>query len=157
MARFQKKPVVIDAVRFDGNYRCLDIFPLSEVGEIRVSKNTVGDPCLLIDTLEGVMTAQIGDWIIRGVKGEYYSCKPDIFELTYAPSSEETERLFIVTDDCMWEKQKQEGTKHPHAIVVVDAETGQTRLIESGSRIRFVEGEITQAKTQERYNEQGTV
>ena len=38
---------------------------------------------LLINTLEGVMTASVGDWIIKGVKGECYPCKPEIFELTY--------------------------------------------------------------------------
>ena len=38
-----------------------------------------------ITTLEGVMTAQMGDWVIRGVVGEFYQCKPDIFERTYEP------------------------------------------------------------------------
>ncbi len=38
---------------------------------------------LLIETLEGEMTANVGDWIIRGVKGEFYPCKPDIFAATY--------------------------------------------------------------------------
>jgi hypothetical protein len=40
---------------------------------------------LIIHTLEGAMTASVGDWIIRGVKGEFYPCKPDIFEATYEP------------------------------------------------------------------------
>jgi hypothetical protein len=44
--------------------------------------NTIG---LLIPTLEGVMLAVEGDWIIRGIKGEFYPCKPDIFEATYEP------------------------------------------------------------------------
>ena len=41
------------------------------------------DPKLKIETLEGVMNASLGDWIIKGVNGEYYPCKPDIFEKTY--------------------------------------------------------------------------
>jgi len=41
--------------------------------------------CLAIHTLEGVMHASPGDWIIKGIKGEYYPCKPDIFEQTYEP------------------------------------------------------------------------
>lgn len=41
---------------------------------------------MLIDTLEGSMTARSGDWVIRGVKGELYPCKPDIFEATYEPA-----------------------------------------------------------------------
>jgi hypothetical protein len=39
--------------------------------------------CATIDTLEGQMTAEVGDWIIRGIKGELYPCKPDIFQETY--------------------------------------------------------------------------
>lgn len=46
----------------------------------------LGDPALLIPTLEGEMRAEVGDWIIRGVKGELYPCKPDIFEATYDPA-----------------------------------------------------------------------
>lgn len=42
--------------------------------------------CFLIQTLEGVMRAYPGDWIIRGVKGELYPCKPDIFDATYEPA-----------------------------------------------------------------------
>jgi hypothetical protein len=42
----------------------------------------------VIPTLEGNHQANIGDWIIKGVKGEFYPCKPDIFELTYEPTSE---------------------------------------------------------------------
>lgn len=44
-------------------------------------------PTLLIRTLEGVMEARDGDWIIKGVKGEFYPCKPDIFAATYEPCS----------------------------------------------------------------------
>ena len=40
----------------------------------------------VIDTLEGVSTVSIGDWVIKGVKGEFYPCKPDIFEATYEPA-----------------------------------------------------------------------
>jgi hypothetical protein len=45
------------------------------------------DNGLDIHTLEGVMHAQTGDWIIRGVKGEFYPCKPDVFALTYEPAA----------------------------------------------------------------------
>jgi hypothetical protein len=44
---------------------------------------------IYIPTLEGTMLATVGDWIIRGVKGEFYPCKPDIFALTYEPADEE--------------------------------------------------------------------
>ena len=61
MSRFRKKPVVIDAVRHDGP-----------------------EP-IFIETLEGTHRADPGDWIITGIKGEQYPCKPDIFEATYEP------------------------------------------------------------------------
>jgi len=82
--KFRKKPVEIEAVQFDGNYRCLDIYPLSEVGQFKVGVRD-NEKVLLIPTLEGEMTARKGDWIIRGVHGEYYPCKPDIFAETYDP------------------------------------------------------------------------
>ena len=83
MAQYRKKPVVIKAVQYDGNFRCLDIFAISEVSHFIISKDDEGRQCIKIPTLEGEMTASIGDYIIRGVKGEYYPCKPDIFEATY--------------------------------------------------------------------------
>jgi hypothetical protein len=83
MARFRKKPVVIDAVQYDGNFRSLDCFSINEVSHFIVSKDLDGNQCIKIPTLEGEMIASIGDYIIRGVQGEYYPCKPDIFEMTY--------------------------------------------------------------------------
>ena len=64
------------------------------------------------------------------------------------------EQLFIVTDGCMWEMNKQNGTSYPHSIEVVNEETGQIRYIKSGSRIKFVSGEITEGRNQEGYNKQ---
>lgn len=77
--KFRKKPVVIEAIQYDGT------FPMEFLrGDERVrADGERGSGGLAIHTLEGVMTASIGDWIIRGVKGELYPCKPDIFEATY--------------------------------------------------------------------------
>ena len=83
MAQYRKKPVVIEAVQYDGNFRCLDIFSINEVSHFIVSKDKNDKQCIKIPTLEGEMTATIGDYIIRGVQGEFYPCKPDIFEKTY--------------------------------------------------------------------------
>ena len=80
MALYAKKPVIIEAVVWDGK-------DYTEV--IRLLQKTPVDyrfpevNVLEIHTLEGWMTASIGDYIIRGVKGECYPCKPDIFEMTY--------------------------------------------------------------------------
>lgn len=62
------------------------------------------------------------------------------------------DEIYILTDGCMWEKNKEEGTFFPHAIEVVDSKTGQVRYIKSGSRIAFLEGEITITRSQETYN-----
>lgn len=89
MPKFRKKPVVIDAIHFYGlNSDGVPVFEtepsewlLSAMADRVVMENRDGH--LNIKTLEGTMKADPHDWIIRGVKGELYPCKPDIFELTY--------------------------------------------------------------------------
>jgi len=88
MAKYRKKPVVIEAVRWYGKLTDGTEWPewfRDEVGYgIRVDANTVyPNMVLVIVTLEGDMRANPGDYIIRGIKGEVYPCKPDIFEATY--------------------------------------------------------------------------
>ena len=76
--KYRKKPVVIDAVQFDGSEegaQVVDAF----VGH-HLEARSGG---LIIPTLEGEHIASPGDWIIKGVKGEFYPCKPDIFAATY--------------------------------------------------------------------------
>jgi len=65
----------------------------------------------------------------------------------------DTDKTFLLTDSCMWEANKVNGTRSEHCIEVVDQETGQVRYIASGSKIRFVEGDISDVHTQEAYNE----
>jgi hypothetical protein len=81
--RYRKKPVVIEAVQYDGNFRCLDIFSINDVGKFIIGYEDDGSPYLIIPTLEGGHKCSKGDYVIRGIKGEYYPCKPDIFEMTY--------------------------------------------------------------------------
>ncbi len=80
MAKFRKKPVVIEAVQFDGTLASIECLGIPECEQM------LGSRTVTINTLEGKMTAQPGDWIIRGVKGEFYPCKPEIFEATYEPA-----------------------------------------------------------------------
>lgn len=83
--KFRKKPVVIDAVLFRGGEQ-FDGFAADVVaGRVRYPE----DGTMLIRTLEGEMCARPGDWVIRGVKGELYPCKPDIFAATYEPVEQE--------------------------------------------------------------------
>lgn len=80
MKLFRKKPLAIEAVQL------LDSAFTGDHPNDEHVRGVVYDPTnkvAKIQTLEGTMTANIGDWIIRGVKGELYPCKPDIFEATY--------------------------------------------------------------------------
>jgi hypothetical protein len=81
MGYYRKKPVVIEAIRYRGDEdkhvaRAFVTAPLDE-----------RPPGLAIQTLEGWLHVSPGDWIIKGVKGEFYPCKPDIFEATYEPEN----------------------------------------------------------------------
>ena len=74
--KYRKKPVAIEAVQWTGENK-KEIFDFVDTGMQFM------DDSLLITTLEGVMIASKGDYIIKGVNGEFYPCKPDIFEKTY--------------------------------------------------------------------------
>ena len=118
MPRFRKKPVVIEAEQWDGTVTgatpIID-WVLSGGGTARYHDVPSGESCpnrwthtdqggphrycscgwleggdtIVIDTLEGAMKASPGDWIIRGVSGEHYPCKPDIFAATYDTEPED--------------------------------------------------------------------
>ena len=88
MALYRKKPVVIEAERVPTDQDCVSehgrvwgMFYRAGFEQFKVTVDKGYD----ITTLEGVMHASPGDWIIKGVKGEFYPCKPDIFEATYEP------------------------------------------------------------------------
>lgn len=90
MGRYRKLPVVIEAVQWDGS-KLSEKPPEWLTAALRSSGSPDTTPgCVMrlgnevhIGTLEGVMIASPGDWIIRGIKGEIYPCKPDIFAATY--------------------------------------------------------------------------
>jgi len=80
--KFRKKPVVIEAVQYLNTTESITLVSDFAATEIRVDYS-VDPPLLRIHTMEGTMTASPGDWIIRGVKGEFYPCKPEVFEASY--------------------------------------------------------------------------
>jgi hypothetical protein len=86
MMKFRKKPVVIEAMQLhdaDPDQWCE---VLKWIGEDACAVGEGFEPHIIqIRTLEGLMFADPHDWIIKGVKGEFYPCKPDIFEATYEP------------------------------------------------------------------------
>lgn len=84
--RFRKKPVVIEAMRNEGdNHLAIAdwVMRSQAIGPERKIASHAEGPRLTIHTLEGDMIAELGDWIIRGVHGEFYPCKPAIFAASY--------------------------------------------------------------------------
>lgn len=81
--KYRKKPVVIEAIKYTG-------INIQELWDWAGADNIYGpvedDQRAYVETLEGRMAAEPGDWIIRGVAGEFYPCKPDIFAATYEPA-----------------------------------------------------------------------
>lgn len=90
MKKFRKKPVVIEAIQWDnanykeiGDWMDKKIEPELESDAAYIAGQGAPVFTIAIETLEGTMKAMPGDWIIKGVNGEFYPCKPDIFEQTY--------------------------------------------------------------------------
>lgn len=91
--KFKKKPVEIEAVQWNGDnlfevYSFMKNYSPDIMSNLKLDKwqdyeDIVRIKGLKIQTLEGEMSASVNDWIIKGVHGEFYPCKPDIFELTY--------------------------------------------------------------------------
>lgn len=82
--KYRKKPVVIDAWRLPMRDGASRVF--NDDSNIIFKRENGAIVEAVISTLEGTMVANNGDWIIRGVKGELYPCKPDIFAATYEPA-----------------------------------------------------------------------
>ena len=76
ITKYRKKPVVVEALEWTGEN-------MAEISKFSGELWKCKDGCLLVPTLEGDMKASKGDYIIKGVKGECYPCKPDIFKETY--------------------------------------------------------------------------
>ncbi|MGB0862453.1 MAG: hypothetical protein ACPGXZ_06015 [Saprospiraceae bacterium] len=88
--KYRKKPIVIEAVELTkSNFKKVESFLGYDHQDLRTYMNEVdfvnrkNPDGLFIQTLEGDMKAKVGDYIIKGVKGEFYPCKPDIFKATY--------------------------------------------------------------------------
>ncbi|WP_227439213.1 hypothetical protein [Methylobacterium sp. W2] len=92
MDKFTKKPVTIEAFQWTAGPDQLDdpiwICDAIRAGIVEFENRGLPDVAMLINTTEGLMTARLGDWIIRGVEGELYPCKDSVFQATYAPAGE---------------------------------------------------------------------
>lgn len=96
MPKYRKKPVVIEAQQWDGTAEgatpIIDwiLSTSAQAARYHSVQQVFGEepipPEISIDTLEGTMSADPLDWVIKGVRGEFYPCKPDIFAVTYEPA-----------------------------------------------------------------------
>ncbi len=94
MAKYRKKPVVIDAVQFTIDVAEADIFdhvPLPDglhrgAASYRIEDRRIYSAEYYCETIEGTLNVSYGDWIITGIQGEHYPCKPVIFAATYEPA-----------------------------------------------------------------------
>lgn len=82
---YRKRPVKISAVLYDGSIDSILALNSEKFGlePLKIKINKDGTDKVIIHTLEGDMEASIGDYIIKGINGEFYPCKPDIFKKTY--------------------------------------------------------------------------
>lgn len=83
MSKFRKKPVVVDAIQFDGDNQDEVVVWSQELKRAKTDVSQNGDGTLDVETLEGIMHISPRDWVICGVSGELYPCKPEIFAKTY--------------------------------------------------------------------------
>lgn len=81
--KYKTKPVEIEAIQWLGTKQSFDA--ILAMGNVRWRAGVMGTYTFIIETLEGEHIASKGDYIIKGLKGEYYPCKPDIFEVKYEP------------------------------------------------------------------------
>lgn len=87
--KYRKKPVTIEAIKFADNADCiLAIHKFIGQETTSVNYEDKDNPYINIETLEGAIRASVGDYIIKGVNGEFYPCKPDIFAKTYEEVTE---------------------------------------------------------------------
>lgn len=113
--RYRKRPVVIEAVRwFGGNTREI----LSFCGGDAYEKNGA----LCIDTLEGTLRASVGDYIIKGVNGEVYPCKPDIFAATYEAEKRRTADTIQTVEEILKRGNDAEIRRRGDGVVVLEVQ-----------------------------------
>ena len=87
MGKYRKKPIIIEAFQWNGCVKpgkCVEI-PEWAIRALDNHKIRIYPEFVIVNTLEGTMKALVGDWIIKGIQGELYPCKPDIFKQTYEP------------------------------------------------------------------------
>jgi hypothetical protein len=138
--KFRKKPVVIEAVQFvDSKEGVADVLRFCKDAQMNQFERLTG-LTIMIKTLEGQHIASVGDWIIKGVQGEFYPCKPDIFEQTYEPATPDVSpvpptaekgenEMLTVSAVCMCAKCESSGRYGRYRMVGHCTNCGQTDIL----------------------------
>lgn len=102
--QYVKKPVTIDAFQWDGTREGMTEITdwMNENGVSPYIHVEDGEVVFGIPTLEGVLTISSGDFVIKGVQGEFYPCKPDIFEKTYESEEDSLDRIAVAEETAYW-------------------------------------------------------
>ncbi|WP_353845957.1 MULTISPECIES: hypothetical protein [unclassified Clostridium] len=106
--KYRKKPVVIEAALYTGDVNTTQITDMTFYYAYKNGTFKEKDGALYIETLEGTMKAEKGDYIIKGVNGEFYPCKPDIFEKTYDYISKEKPPIALMPQKMFLESRLQD-------------------------------------------------
>jgi hypothetical protein len=147
--KYRKKPVTVEAVQFLGwvdndTDAVKNIWPAEWSEAVKTwrrfrrfrstsctdDKTGTGLDELLVPTLEGVMAASPGDWIIRGVAGEFYPCKPDIFAATYEPDDGMSELERLRAENARLRAELDEERRHANTLAVDNA-----HIVEQNGRL----------------------
>lgn len=164
--RLRKKPVVIEAIQWDGTneehvFAFMDVFK-SKL-KTAMTKAVIDGPRMLIPTLEGVMEASKGDWIIKGVKGEFYPCKPDILAATYESDQAPTRislrpRLLAAADDIeAYVQLYGKDIREDHLVVLMErqiwdkSDQAPTAVDEAGPTLESFKEVFAKAETSAEY------
>ncbi len=127
MAKYRKKPVVIEAFQYDGDLMTVNAgYYVPNWAQKAHKEGTIffdalgkKSPCeMFVKTLEGNHHASVGDYIIQGVQGEIYPCKPDIFEKTYVKVNE-NDNMLVSKEDCL-ARDNGDNTLTPYEVVCAD-------------------------------------
>lgn len=135
--KYVKKPVEIEAVQFiDTPERISEIAEF--VGtDLRVNYENKDNPYILIETPEGTMKASVGDYIIKGVKGEFYPCKPDVFKQTYDSVGTPLDRMYRDIDELVGRFNKLDAFMKTDKFLNLPTETIGLLEIQYGAMLAY--------------------
>lgn len=139
--KFRKKPVEVEALQWRGmNHEEVKAFLGEDYVALSGEHNPRGKSKIMIRTLEGTIYADINDWIIRGVQGEHYPCKPDIFEATYDLVDTRAGGIQVTVTDTESGESETQTIENDYVIVTAGTCTAAAQAYANGTHVITVKG-----------------